>query len=156
MKIVKLQKRDSLFDRAVQVFWQEWGEEDNFSFYYDCMLHSLNTRDHIPSFYVVMENSEIIGTFALIRNDINSRQDLFPWLACLYVKEEQRGRAIGSQMLDYALQEGAKLHLEKLYLTSELEDYYERYGWDHNGFAYGPTGKKIKVYEKICRKEVSK
>ena len=38
MEIIELQDRNELFEKAIQVFWKEWGSEDNYSFYEDCMI----------------------------------------------------------------------------------------------------------------------
>lgn len=153
MKIVQIQQKMDLFDEAVQVFWKQWGNEKNYNFYRDCMQHSCETNDEIPRFYIALRNERIIGTYALIRNDLNSRQDLYPWLACLYVDPEYRGKAIGSLLLEHAIQEAAKKGFKSVYLTTDLEDYYEKYGWTHTSEAYGVSGGSIKVYEKSTDQE---
>src|SRR3954469_21029064 len=98
MEILVLQDRNDLFEKAVQVFWKEWGSETNYKFYEDCMLQSTTTSSDLPRFYVAIEEGKIIGTYALLRNDINSRQDLCPWLACLFVDENHRCKEIGSKL----------------------------------------------------------
>src|SRR5690606_14276915 len=108
MQIVELKEKNSLFEKAVKLFWQEWGNENNYTFYEDAMIHSLSNSSDLPRFYVALEDEAIIGTYALLRNDLNSRQDLCPWLACLYVKEEYRGREIGSKLLQHSLKEASK------------------------------------------------
>ncbi|MFJ8063547.1 GNAT family N-acetyltransferase [Psychrobacillus sp. NPDC096426] len=152
MEIIEIQQRRELFKEAVKVFWEQWDSESNFKFYEDCMAHSGKTPDSLPSFYVAIENNKIIGTYALLRNDINSRQDLFPWLACLYVDPAYRGHSIGEQLLEHGLQITAQLGHGKLYLSSDLEGYYEKYGWTNSTITYGPFGGFIKVYEKAVHK----
>lgn len=148
MKMVELQKENAFLKEGIEVFWNVWGTEDNYKFYEDCILHSAETSEDLPRFYVAVDNRNIIGTYAILRNDINSRQDLCPWLACLFVDKEYRGREIGAKLLEHGLSESAKKGYKKLYLTTDLENFYEKYGWLHNGFAYGPSGGQIKVYEK--------
>ncbi|MBN8192829.1 GNAT family N-acetyltransferase [Bacillus sp. NTK074B] len=148
MKVVELQKEMSLFDNAVKAFWEQWGSEDNFRFYEDCMYHSCRTEEDLPRFYTVLRERKIIGTYALLRNDLNSRQDLFPWLACLYVDPAHRGGRLGSLMLDHALNEAGKKGYQQLYLTTDLENYYEKYGWMHSTEAIGLSGESMKVYVK--------
>src|SRR5699024_4240541 len=133
-------QKPHLFDKAVHVFWKQWGTKNNHAFYKDCMTHSCTASDPIPRFYIALIDESVIGTYALIRNDLNSRQDLHPWLACLYVDQMHRGKAIGSLLLEHAIKETAKKGFEKLYLTSDLENYYEKYGWEHTTNAYGISG----------------
>jgi GNAT superfamily N-acetyltransferase len=148
LEIVEIQKRPDLFDEAVKVFWNQWGNEKNYRFYQDCMIHSCKTTDEIPRFYIALLKESIIGTYALIRNDLNSRQDLYPWLACLYVYPEHRGNGIGAHLLQHALQETRRKGFKNLYLSTDLEGYYEKYGWIHSTVTYGVSGGSIKVYEK--------
>jgi predicted GNAT family acetyltransferase len=148
MEIIELQDRNALFEKAIQVFWEVWGNEDNFKFYEDCMIHSVTASSDLPRFYVAIEKGEIIGTYALLRNDINSRQDLCPWLACLFVDKEHRGKGLGSLLLEHGLKQAVKKGYKKLYLTSDLDGYYEKYGWKNNGVAYGVSGGHIKIFEK--------
>jgi len=148
MEILNIQNHAELFDESVEMFWEQWGNETNYEFYKDCMRHSSKDKGGIPRFYIAKEDNEIVGTYALLRNDINSRQDLFPWLACLYVKPEHRGKAIGKSLLEHGLNVTAQLGHEKLFLTSDLEGYYENYGWVNSTVTYGPFGGSIKVYEK--------
>lgn len=88
----------------------------------------MNTDRDLPIFYIALENESIIGTYALLRNDLISRQDIFPWLACLYVSPGHRGRRIGSRLLKHALEEAEKKGHSKLYLCTDLTGYYEKYG----------------------------
>ncbi|WP_102028445.1 GNAT family N-acetyltransferase [Salirhabdus sp. Marseille-P4669] len=149
MQIIELNKQSNYLEEAITIFWNQWGNEKNFPFYEDCIRHSTTTNDPIPRFYIAVENNHIIGTYALLRNDLNSRQDLYPWFACLYVTEVNRGREIGSKLLNHALTETAMKGYPKLYLTTDLEGYYEKYGWIHSGYVYGIFGDSIKLYEKL-------
>ncbi|WP_342599384.1 GNAT family N-acetyltransferase [Psychrobacillus sp. FSL H8-0483] len=151
MEITNIQHRPELFDDALKVFWGQWGNENNYKFYEDCMKYSGKTGDSVPSFYIALENEQIIATYAILRNDINSRQDLFPWLACLYVDPSYREKSIGEKLLEHGLQITKQLGYEKLYLASDLNGYYEKYGWTHSTITYYPFGGSIKVYEKAVK-----
>ncbi|WP_054707603.1 GNAT family N-acetyltransferase [Bacillus sp. JCM 19041] len=148
MKIIELQTLNQQFEEAVYLYWREWGNEDNYPFYKDCMIHSLITKDSLPHFYIAQIDEKTIGTFALLRNDLNSRQDLYPWLACLFIDPKHRGNALGSRLLTEATQLAADKGYKNLYLTSDLDGYYEKYGWFNSGLAYGSNGGSIKLYEK--------
>ncbi|WP_337098977.1 GNAT family N-acetyltransferase [Paenibacillus sp. YIM B09110] len=145
-QVYELKEKAERFEEAVHLFWSQWGSNENFHFYYDCMLHSMTTDSQLPRFYIALENDSIIGTYALLRNDLISRQDLFPWLACLYVVPEYRGEHRGAKLLEHALHETRKKGHEYLYLCTDLEGYYEKYGWSllSDGFIF--NGEKTKIY----------
>ncbi|MFS0688314.1 GNAT family N-acetyltransferase [Sporosarcina sp. 179-K 8C2 HS] len=149
MKIYSIHDREELFEEAVQAFWKQWGNESNLRFYEDCMKHSSVTGEGVPSFYIAVEGSEIIGTYAILRNDLVSRQDLSPWLACLYVNPNYRGQEIGSQLLDHAIAEAGLKGFTKMYLTTDHIGYYEKYGWSKIAECFDLFGNPSSVYEKF-------
>ena len=83
----------------------------------------------LPQFFLLLKNNEIIGCSALVTNDFISRHDLFPWMACLYVDEKERGNDYGNLLMEYAEQEAKKVGFSTIYLTTDHDGYYERYGW---------------------------
>ncbi|MFF2015847.1 GNAT family N-acetyltransferase [Paenibacillus sp. NPDC058177] len=146
-EIVALNERMDLFEQAVTLFWEEWGSETNYPFYYDCMKHSCQPDQSLPKFYLALQqDSSIVGTYALLRNDLISRQDLFPWLACLYVAPEFRGNSFGAVLLQHALDETHKMGHNSLYLCTDLEHYYEKYGWSYLSEGFIFNGERTKIY----------
>jgi GNAT superfamily N-acetyltransferase len=146
-EVFELQDKIEYFDEAVKVYWHQWGSQSNYKFYHDCMLHSCNSESELPRFYIAVQNNSIIGTYALLRNDLISRQDLFPWIACLYVVPELRGNKIGAKLLEHAIRETRKKGLKKVYLCTDLDDYYEKNGWTHLATGYMFNGDATKIYE---------
>lgn len=92
MIIYELKEKKEFFNHAVEFFWNAWGTKNNQHFYQDCMFHSCYTDEELPRFYMMVNRNEIIASYALLRTDFISRQDLMPWFSCLYVKKEWRGR----------------------------------------------------------------
>lgn len=149
MEIYELGERRGLFEEAVEFFWKQWGNQENYLFYQDCMLHSCDSKSDVPRFYIAIQNNSIVGSYALLRNDLISRQDLSPWLACLFVVPELRGNALGSVLLRHAVTEGQKKGFEKLYLCTDLEGYYEKYGWSYMQKGYMFNGEATNIYVKL-------
>jgi GNAT superfamily N-acetyltransferase len=153
MQIIELSEKPELFEKALDYYWQCWGNEQNRNFYEDAMRHSLDASKSLPKFYLLLDDEKIVGTYALITNDLNSRQDLWPWLACLFVEPEYRNQGLAEKMLNHGLAEAKQKGFDKLYLSSDLENFYEKKGWSYLADCYGFSGGSIKVYEKTtCRK----
>ena len=148
MEIVELSDKPGLLDEAIHYFWSCWGNESNFAFYNDCITHSVHEKNPLPKFYIALEGSKIIGSYALLTNDIISRQDLLPWLACLYVNEAYRNNGIAAKLLEHGLNEARRKDFKQLYLSSDLIDFYEKKGWTHFGSGYNVFGEEIKIYAK--------
>lgn len=68
IEVYALNDKAEYFERAVHLFWKQWGNEKNFKFYQDCMLHSMNADRDLPSFYIALENELIVGTSLLLKH----------------------------------------------------------------------------------------
>jgi N-acetylglutamate synthase-like GNAT family acetyltransferase len=136
-------------DECIHYLWSKWGTEDNYNFYKDCMKHSLQPENAVPKFYFALQEESIVGCYALLRSELVARQDITPWFACLFVESEYRGNGLGAQMLDHAVEEARKAGFSKLYLSTSLEMYYEKYGWTYVSDTYDVSGHPTKVYCKF-------
>jgi len=148
MEIVEFSERPDLIERGIQFYIDNWANDSNFMFYQDCILNSLNPDNLLPKFYLLLDNDQIIGSYALLRNDLVSRQDITPWFACLYVNADQRNKGLAELLLNHGVQEAKAKGFNTLYLITDLVNYYERKGWNYLGVGYGITGSKTKIYYK--------
>lgn len=57
-----------------------------------------------------------------------SRQDLFPWLSALFVKESFRGKRIGQKLQNSLVEYCRKVDFTELFLYTDICDYYEKTG----------------------------
>jgi GNAT superfamily N-acetyltransferase len=108
--------------------WSFWGAPGNFEFYRSMTEHC--NKDGIPALFIAFIDDMPVGTVALLRADLFSRQDLYPWMADLYVPPEHRNRGIGSALQDFVLDEAKKQGFDKIYLYTPLTGYYEKNGWE--------------------------
>ncbi len=108
--------------------WSFWGTPGNYDFYRSMTEHC--QKDDFPLMYVAFIDGTPAGTVSLLRADLFSRQDLYPWMADLFVPPEYRSRGIGSALQDFVLAEAKKLGFDKIYLYTPLKGYYEKKGWE--------------------------
>ena len=148
MKVAQINKDNDLLEKGAEFFWKCWGTESNFNFYKDCIVQSVNNSKTLPKFYVLLDNQEIIGSYALLINDIISRQDLCPWLACLYIDEQYRNKGLAANLIEDGIKEALKYGYDTLYLSTNLNGFYERKGWTFIGTGYNVFGGNVKIYSK--------
>ncbi|MGY8814065.1 MAG: GNAT family N-acetyltransferase, partial [Gammaproteobacteria bacterium] len=61
---------------------------------------------------------------------MQSRLELSPWLAGVFVAPQCRNLGIGSQLVRHVMQEACDAEIKKLYLfTPDQEQFYEKLGW---------------------------
>ncbi len=148
MEIKLIDKESKLLERGIEYFWKCWGSESNLNFYQDCIENSISDNKSLPKFYLMLDEDKIIGSYALLTNDITSRQDLFPWFACLFVEERYRNQGLARELMEHSINESRKKGFDTLYLSTELNDFYEKKGWIYYSKGFTVFGDSIKIYSK--------
>jgi N-acetylglutamate synthase-like GNAT family acetyltransferase len=93
-------------------------------------LQRFSNRDRIPLTVVALEAGELRGAASLIHHDMETRMELCPWLAGVFVGEAYRRRGIGAQLVRRIMCEAANLKVPLLYLyTVHSERLYASLGW---------------------------
>jgi N-acetylglutamate synthase-like GNAT family acetyltransferase len=93
-------------------------------------LESFSNRDRIPLTVVALEAGELRGAASLIPHDMETRMELSPWLAGVFVGEAYRCRGIGAQLVRRIMSEATRLEVPLLYLyTVHSERFYAALGW---------------------------
>lgn len=88
-------------------------------------------RDQLPLTLVAMEAEVAIGTVSLVPFDIETRPDLSPWLASLYVAPDLRRGGIGSALIVAVVREAERLGIDSLFLfTDSSQALYAKHGWE--------------------------
>ncbi len=79
---------------------------------------------------IALENGELLGSAGLARDDLPQRVDLGPWLACVYVRPQARGRGLAEQLIEAICSTARERGHAHLYLhTHDRADYYAKRGW---------------------------
>jgi N-acetylglutamate synthase-like GNAT family acetyltransferase len=87
-------------------------------------------RDQIPLTVVALEGGEVLGSASLIDFDMDTRMELSPWLASVFVGEPYRRKGIGAELVRRIMAEAANLDIPLLYLyTVHSEKFYAGLGW---------------------------
>jgi GNAT superfamily N-acetyltransferase len=135
-----------LKDLVARWLWSFWGAPGNFEFYRSMTEHCL--KDDFPMVYIAFINGTPVGTVAMLRADLFSRQDLYPWMADLYVPPEYRSKGIGSALQDFVLEETMRQGFERIYLYTPLKGYYEKKGWEFVGEEMDRDCSIVRIYKK--------
>jgi GNAT superfamily N-acetyltransferase len=86
--------------------------------------------DKIPLTLIAREGEELIGTICLTLHDMETRKDLSPWLAGLFVAEPWRNQGVGKMLVAAIEKVAENLGIAHLYLyTPDAEDFYLKLGW---------------------------
>ncbi|RTY56586.1 GNAT family N-acetyltransferase [Pantoea sp. YU22] len=148
MKILSLRDAPQFAGQISDWLWLAFDADNSRDFMASVVESSLQEAEFPVTFVAVDDAGRAVGTVGFWRCDLISRQDLFPWLAALYVEESARGgglsAALQQHVIDYARQRG----YGRLWLWSTFGDYYERHGWTPAGEALDYPHKRVRLYRR--------
>lgn len=122
-----------LIEELAELNFKEWGEfrpGDTLEARTERMRAACG-KGAIPSVVAAIEDGRLLGGALLIDSDMKIRPQLTPWLAGVYVKAEDRGRGVASQLVNRIVDEAAALGVSQLYLyTDAAQSLYAQLGWE--------------------------
>ena len=109
----------------------EWGDsykKDNFKEILNKRVSDVlnGINDNIILVLGLFDDDKLIGFISLFKYDDN--YDYTPWYATMYVKSIYRGKHYSKILNDALINECKHLGYNKIYLKSELVNYYEKFG----------------------------
>lgn len=132
MDIAHLADHRDVIPTLAQWFYQEWAylHPDRTLEDVERLIGERTNTTKIPVALVAFEGGELLGTVCLKVHDMDTRLDLTPWLAGLYVAAAWRRKGIGTALVSAIEKKAHELQVEKLYLyTPESEGFYSSLGW---------------------------
>lgn len=134
-EILKIQEHPALVERAAAWFHEKWGIPEEA--YLESMADCLKDSGPVPQWFVARDGERIIGGLGLIENDFHDRKDLSPNVCAVFVEPEYRGQGVAGQLLNTVCREMNRLGVDTLYLLTDHDSFYERYGWEFFCMAQG-------------------
>ena len=133
MNIYNLKDKKEYVKEYFELCSKEWGiynnsEDFNKKIALKAEKFSSGTDDKIISVLILLEEKELIGFISLFKFDGEEKRELTPWYATMCVKEKYRGQGYSKILNDAILKEARKLGYKKVYLKSNLKNYYEKFG----------------------------
>jgi len=95
---------------------------------------------------ILINNDKLVGFISIFPSDCEENPYLTPWYATMFIKKEYRGKGYSKILNEAILKEARKRNIAKLYLKTELNNYYEKFG--------ATFVKKLNAGEKIMKFEI--
>lgn len=125
-------KQEYLKEVAVltQREWGSYSSEEEFNSKIEKKINKIIGLLDNPSYckLILLDDNSLVGFISIFPNDGEERTDLTPWYATMYVKEEYRGKGYSKILNDAILEEAKNRGFSKIYLKTDLVNYYEKFG----------------------------
>lgn len=134
LKVYNIKDKQKYIEEVAILTQKEWGKqnltEEEFKLKIKKKIDKIKLNMDNPYYckLILLDNNILIGFISIFPKDGEERQDLSPWYATMYVKEEYRGKGYSRILNDAILAEAKKRNIKKLFLKTDLENYYEKFG----------------------------
>lgn len=134
LKIYNIKDKTEYLREVAELTQKEWGSKTNSIEEFNNKVEKKISKiisNFDNKYYcklILLDDDNLIGFISIFPSDDEERKDLFPWYATMYVKKEYRGKGYSKILNAAILEEARKRNFDKLYLKSELKQYYEKFG----------------------------
>ena len=95
---------------------------------------------------VAFDNNEICGYCTVAKTDCIPNLIYTPYIGYLFVDEECRGNRLSQKLIVYSMKYLKSIGFDKVYLVSDHENLYEKYGFKVIDRKMSPWGSEEKIY----------
>jgi len=129
MKVYNILEKNEYLEEVLDLELREWGtySKENLTKKTNKVKELLKLDNFAK--LILLDNNNLIGFISLFPTDGEYRTDLTPWYATMYVKKEYRGKGYSKILNDALLNYAKSKHYKKIYLKTDLINYYEKFGF---------------------------
>lgn len=133
LEIFNIKDKQEYLQEIAILTQKEWGRYSSEQEFNEKIKRKINKiMDNLDNpFYcklILLNDNNLIGFISIFPNDGEERKNLTPWYATMYVKEEYRGKGYSKILNDAILKEAKSRGFNKIYLKTDLVNYYEKFG----------------------------
>lgn len=132
IKILPLSECSEHVPTVAQWLHEEWGKNKPDASLSQAVkaLKVLPDKDGLPISFLAMRQNSPVGVARLVKYDMDTRSDLTPWLANVFVPAPLRRQGIGTQLCAKVIDEAKALGFQKIFLfTPDRQFFYAKQGW---------------------------
>lgn len=105
-----------------------------------------NTFSDWERIIVALDKERICGFCSVAKEDCIPDLPYTPYIRYVFVDEKYRGRRLSQRLIQYAMNYLKSISFEKVYLISDHENLYEKYGFRIIDRKPAPWGAEEKIY----------
>lgn len=98
--------------------------------------------------FMLIDGDELVSFCTLSSVDDTQPTDLTPWIGFVYTFPQYRGSGCAGELLRYVELYASKAKHAKVYVSTDITGFYERYGYTFLSFMTDVNGAASRVYYK--------
>ncbi len=133
MEIYNIKDKMEYLKEVSELTEREWGkynDEKEFNEKVNKKIEKvkqlINTKDYCK--LILLDGKNLVGFVSIFPNDCTEKENLTPWYSTMFVKKEYRGKGYSKLLNEAILKMARKMGYSKIYLKTNLNDYYEKFG----------------------------
>ena len=134
MQIYNIKDKQEYIKEVAELTQKEWGSKTNSQVEFKNkvnkkivkIIKNLDNRNYCK--LILLDNKNLVGFISIFPTDGKERTDLTPWYSTMFIKEEYRGNGYSIILNNAILEEAKKRGYKKIYLKTNLINYYEKFG----------------------------
>lgn len=142
-------ENEEIADKAAEWFHDKWSISKEA--YLESILDSINNETGVPSWYLCTDGDRIVGGLGVIENDFHERKDLRPNVCAVFTEKDYRCQGIAGRLLNLVCSDMKSKGTDTLYLVTDHDSFYERYGWEFYTTVKCDGGEISRLYRKITK-----
>lgn len=134
LKIYNIKEKQEFLKEVAEITQKEWGSKTNSREEFEEKINKKiskiinNLNNPLYCKLILLDDNKLIGFISIFPIDGKERTNLSPWYSTLFVKEEFRGKGYSKILNNAILEEAKKRGFKKLYLKTNLNNFYEKFG----------------------------
>lgn len=130
MEIFNLKDKQEYLKEVMELELDEWGDNSTVDREERVSKKINKYFEYIDDEYfcklILLDDVNLIGFISIFPFD--GCEEFSPWYATMFVKKEYRGKGYSKILNKAILEEAKRRGIKKLYLKTELNNYYEKFG----------------------------
>lgn len=129
IQTISIKNNPQYLKEYITICYLEWPNKNMpIEQYLEYKTNKILQDNNVISIIGLVKKNKLIGFISLLKNDYKERKDLTPWYATMYVLKEYRSEGYSKILNNAILNEAKSLGYKKIYLKTELVNYYEKFG----------------------------
>lgn len=129
IQTISIKNNPQYLKEYITICYLEWSNKNMpIEQYLEYKTNKILQDNNVISIIGLVKKNKLIGFISLLKNDYKERKDLTPWYATMYVLKEYRLKGYSKILNNAILNEAKLLGYKKIYLKTELVNYYEKFG----------------------------